>query len=180
MSHHHHIKRNCGCKLPCGCGDHVLTTPPACGTGNPDCVNPEKCSETFSSECAIYMGDTIANLNIYKGDRLTTVVQKLAQALLNPGCAMPTSPCTGVVGFGSYIITQGTIALSWLAAPSAITYQVEYRAITSAIWLLNPAVAGLTDTIAGLLPNTDYYVRVNSQCNGFSCYSLVLQITTKA
>lgn len=176
MSYTNSINKGCGCSKPCGCGDYSLTTNTGCQTNT--CANPEKCSETFSSDCAIYMGDTIANLNIYKGDRLTTVVQKLLQAIVNPGCAFPTSPCVGATGFGSTAVTSSTISLAWDAVLGATSYFVEYKLTSSPTWVANPTTTSLSNVIGGLSPNSDYHVRVNSTCSSGTCNSLVLTITT--
>lgn len=169
-------RQNCGCKVPCGCGDVVLTTPPSCDT--PNCSNGDPCPETFSSGCVIYTGDTIANLNIMKGDRVSDIIQRLAMLIVNPGCAYPTSPCQGPIGFYSTTIGSTSIGVKWAAVSTAVNYQVEYRATTSGTWLLNPVTTNLSDTIGPLLPNTSYYVRVNAICGSGSCYSLTLLINT--
>ena len=172
------IGKGCGCSAPCGCGDHVLNTP-LCSSNNPGCDSPDQCPETFSSNCALYMGDTIANLDIKKGDPLTTVIQKLVLAIVNPGCAYPDSPCKGVTGLGSYGISTTTIKLSWDEVVGATGYQVEFREVNSPTWLLNPAVTTLKDTIGTLTSNTSYYVRVKTNCGVNACYSAVLIITTQ-
>lgn len=169
------MRTNCGCNKPCGCGDVVLTTPPSCPVA---CTNGDPCPETFDIKCAVFMGDTIANLNITTGMRLDDIIQLLAMAIVNPGCIYPSAPCQGVIGFKSTAISAGTISLKWLAVANALNYQVEYRATTSGTWITNPAVTTLTDSIGGLLPNTAYYVRVKTTCLSGSCYSLVLTIKT--
>lgn len=170
--------KNCGCdkNKGCGCGDHVLTTK-SCTTG--ECAVPEKCSETFSSDCVKYMGDSIANLDINKGDPMTTVIQKLAMVIVNPNCAYPTSPCRGVVGFGNNGIASTSIKLIWDAITGVTNYQVEFRETTNPTWSLNATITTTSDIITGLTPNTDYYVRVKTLCGSNTCYSLVLLITTK-
>ena len=172
------VKKNCGCSVPCGCGDHTLKTPASCVSA-PSCFNPEKCSETFSSECVLYMGDSIANLGINKGDSMTKVVQILLLAIQNIGCVDPASPCLSPVGFGSLSITQTTIGLIWGAVPGVLNYQVEYRLTNVGTWTLNPTTTNTNDTIGGLTPNSTYYVRVSAVCGSSSCYSAVLTITTK-
>lgn len=174
------LNKNCGCNKPCGCGDRVLESAPACTSTPEECGNPQKCSETFSSDCIIFKGETIANLNILQGDSLTTVIQKLVLAITNPGCAYPDSPCGGVVGLLTTSITSSKIKLVWNAVTTADNYQVEYRKTTSPTWLLNPAVTELKDTIGDLEAATDYYVRVKTVCGDQACYSVTLLITTKS
>ena len=167
----------CACK-PCGCGDNIFTSKSACDTP-PVCFNPEPCSETFSSECIVYTGDNIADLGIIKGARLTDVVQILINAIVNPGCTFPTSPCLSVVGLKSTIVTSTTATFVWTPITGAINYQVEYKLIASPTWTVNISTTNSYDSIGGFTPNTQYYVRVSTNCGANSCYSLTLLITTK-
>lgn len=173
------ITKNCGCEKEkgCGCGDNVIKTNLLCTTQS--CADPEKCSETFSSDCILYMGPTIANLDIQKGMPLSTVIQKLALATINPPCAYPSSPCQAVVGVDTTSIGSTFIKLKWNALPNVITYSVEYRKSTDPNWILNPAVTTNSDMIGGLTPATEYVVRIITNCGGNPCYSLVFSITTK-
>lgn len=174
------MEKNCGCKEKvCGCADNVLTTKSLCPTEYPSCFNPEKCSETFSSDCVIYTGDTIVNLDIQKGAKLSDVLQKLVGAIVNPGCNFPTSPCLAVVGFYSNAIAQTTASFSWGSVVPAIGYQIQYRQPSVAVWSINPSTTNTYDNIGPLLPNTEYYVRVSSNCGANSCYSSTLLIKTK-
>jgi hypothetical protein len=91
-------------------------------------------------------------------------------------------PCRSVLGLHSTSITSSVIKLAWLADSTAVSYQTEYKEATSASWLLNPAIApnaNPVDTIGGLLPNTDYHVRINNICSGGACYSVTILIKTK-
>lgn len=167
--------QNCGCNKACGCGDLVLTTPPSCPAV---CTNGDPCPETFEAKCVVYMGDTIANLNITQGMRLDTIIQLLASAVVNPGCIFPTAPCQSAIGFYSTAIGSGTMSFKWLAVAAATGYQVEYRPVTSPTWIQNPVTTNLVDSIGGLSANTAYYIRVRTICGVNSCNSLVLLITT--
>lgn len=91
-------------------------------------------------------------------------------------------PCKSILGLHTTSITSSTIALAWLADPSAVSYQVEYKLATASSWLLNPAIMPTTnpvDTIGGLLPDTDYHIRVNNICSGGACYSVTILVRTK-
>jgi len=91
-------------------------------------------------------------------------------------------PCRSILGLHSTSITSNTIKLAWLADASAVSYQTEYKVATAASWLLNPAIspnANPVDIIGGLLPNTDYHVRINNICSGGACYSVTILIKTK-
>lgn len=171
------LNKDCGCIDTCGCNSDILSLRPICSS--PECANPEKCSETFSTDCIVYTGDTILDLGIPKGARLTDVLQILMNFAVNPGCASPNSPCISVVGFHSRTINQTTVIFDWSALVGTVSYQIQYRPVTSNTWLFNPATNNNFDTIGGLLPNTQYYVKVNTLCGANSCFSLTLLITTK-
>lgn len=166
-------------KEECGC-TKSLSTSDLCNT-LPDCPNPEKCPETFDAGCVVYMGDTIIDLDIKTGDRMDQVLQKLVLALTNPGCVLPNSTCNAVLGLATTSISSTIINLKWLVAANAISYSVEYRAISSLTWLINPTLAPTItqDYISGLTPGTEYYIRVNTICSSGNCYSVTLKVKTK-
>lgn len=171
--------KNCGCSKPCGCGDNVLTTAPTQNCPAVGCANPNKCAETYGSDCVLYTGDTIANLNIYKGQPLTEILQKLTLLIVNPGCAYPTSTCQSVLNLVTTAITNATVNLYWNVSGTAASYQIEYRKTTVPSWTLLPTTTLNTGAIGGLSPNTNYYIRVNALCTTGSCYSVTLEIKTK-
>lgn len=174
---HNTLHRRVCCK-ECGCGDDIFIMKPSCDVP-PICYNGNPCGEVFSSDCIIYNGDSIADLGIIKGAKLTDVFQLLINAIVNPGCTFPTSPCLSVVGFGSTLITQTNISLIWTPVIGAVSYQVEYKLIASSTWTVSTPTTNPYDTISGLASNTQYYVRVSTSCGTNSCYSLTLLITTK-
>lgn len=168
-------------KKPCGCDDGALVTPPPCENGTPTCPNPDPCSETFSTDCVVYTGDSIVDLGITRGDRLSTILQRIGLWLTNPGCITPGSSCLAVVDFHSTSIGTSTVALAWSAVTTATGYTVEYKEASALSWMLNPsigAVANPSDTIAGLLSNTEYDIRVSASCGVGACYSLTLRVKT--
>lgn len=179
-------RKCCGCDKPCNppceCTDNVFAMKPYCAVV-PECFNPEKCSETFATDCIVYTGDSIADLGIIKGARLTDVIQIVIGAITNPGCTLPSaSPlCLSVVGLGSTVITQTSATFVWTPIIGATMYQLEYKVANplSPTFILNPSTVNSYDTIGGLQPNTQYYVRAKTMCGANSCYSLTLLITTK-
>ncbi len=165
------------CKTTCGCTDDVLNMSLFCEF--PECPNPEKCSETFSTDCIIYTGDEIQDAGIPKGVTLTTFLQKLVGIVTNPGCNLPGGTCLSVVGFNSITIAKTTAKFGWGAVVGSTNYILEYKEHGTPTWSSNPAVTTTYDTIGPLLPDTSYDVRVITNCSGNYCYSSTLLITTQ-
>lgn len=165
------------CKSTCGCKDDVLTTSLSCTF--PPCDNPEKCSETFSTDCIIYDGAEIADAGIPKGANLTAIIQKLIGMIVNPGCNIPGGPCLSAIGFTQIYTSQTTAKFGWGEVIGATSYGVEYKKPTDPSWTVNPSVTTTFDTIGLLTSNTQYFVRVRTNCGSNSCYSDTLLIQTQ-
>lgn len=166
----------------CGCNDLALTTSAPCSCNVVTCPTPDICTETWSDCCIIHTGDTIADLGIYKGDRLCDILQKLTLMITNPDCIMPGTECGSPIGFKSTTIAGTTIGLFWETVPAATGYIVEYRQLTTPTWTILSPVTTNTVTISGLTVNTEYYVRVKTQCEALpaTCYSVTLLLKTKS
>jgi hypothetical protein len=173
----------CGNNKKCGCKDRPLVTQAGCSP-NAECPNPEECSETISTACSVYTGDSLIELGIIKGERLDIILQRLGLFILNPGCITPGSGCQSALGVKTYYIGPTSAKVQWQAVPGATSYQLEYKTAAATSWVLSPAVAVIldqetyTDAIGGLLPNTEYYVRINTTCSSGGCYSLIISFTT--
>ena len=164
----------------CGCTDVGLTTPAPCPCEQVTCATPDICSETFSDACIVHTGDTIVDLDIRKGDRLSTILQKIAIKISQPNCVSGTA-CASALGFKSTLITNNSIKLAWDTVTGSTGYAVQYRKTTAATWTVSPTVTTNQNTISGLEANTNYYVRLNTVCGLVKpCYSVTLLITTKA
>lgn len=117
-----------------------------------------------------------------EGDILTPDTALVGVPTVAAGITVSIRPCRSVLGLHSTSITSSTVALAWLADEGSVSYQVEYKQATAASWTLNPAVspvANPVDTIGGLLPDTDYHIRVNNICSGGACYSVTILVRTK-
>lgn len=174
------MKKLCGCNKACGCGDNVYPSHQPCVQGYPECAGVEECSESFKGQCLFYTGDTITNLDIQKGMSFNDIVQKLVLVTVNPACNYPGSSCMSVVGLYSTKITQTMATFTWGALSTNPSYRLEYRLPSSINWTANPDTLNTQDTIVGLSPNTEYYVKVTTICGvGQTCTSLILKIKTK-
>lgn len=113
------MSEDCKSKMPCGCDDHPLGTPPPCEIGTTVCPDPEPCSETFSDCCIIHDGDGIADLNIQTGDRFCDILQKISLAISASGSVV-TIESFELVGNDLIItMTDGTIFSVTLPSSSA-------------------------------------------------------------
>lgn len=173
----------CNCKKkPCGCEDQGLTTNTPCAQDTPDCPNPDPCAETFSDQCVVHMPDGIVDIGIVAGERLNVTLQRLALILTNPGCIMPGSTCLSVLNLRSVKITSTTVKVAWNPSDTVDAgYIVEYKEASAMSWTANPMVlpsTNPTDTIGGLLPDTEYDIRVSTLCTMGSCYSVTIRVKT--
>lgn len=177
--------KTCGHSVPCGCGDTPLTSKPSCG--NSPCPEPDLCPETFCDGCVVHCGDTIVGLGIEQGMRLDVILQQLALNILMPSCAQSGNPCNAPLGLASSNVMSTTMDVSWLPITTAVQqYEVEYKLASSASWSLNGPIVPVggetlfTDSIIGLIPDTEYHVRVLAVCsNTEACYSVTILVKTK-
>jgi hypothetical protein len=167
-------------KKNCGCLDTGLTTPSPCPHDIYQCPDPDPCPETFSDECIVHTGDSLPELGINQGDRLSAILQLLSVWILNPTCADPASTCRSVLNFHSITITPNTIKIGWTNAGAPTSLQVEYKLASGLSWFLNPALAPISnaDTIGGLLADTWYDIRLNAICPVGNCYSAIILVKT--
>jgi len=171
----------------CGCLDKGLTTGTPCGSTFA-CPDPDQCPETFSDCCVVHTGDSIVELGINKNERLCDILQRMILYITNPGCVLNAGEegaCSSPIGLHSITVTTSTISVGWVQVPGAVNgYQVEYKAESAMAWFINPAIAQSAtpiDTIGGLLPDTNYYIRVRPICEeASSCYSVTIIVKTKA
>ena len=168
----------CGNKN-CGCNDGPFHAPPPCTQGTSYCPNPEPCAETFSADCIIWMGDDIPTFGIKRGDRLTSILQRLIH-LTDLDC--PLVDGYNPVFLRSTNIWNTSIEIKWDAViPTITSYQVEYQLVGAMSWTIL-AVTGLplypSALISGLTPNTAYDIRVGTLHGATTCYSATIRVTT--
>lgn len=167
------MSKNCGHKVPCGCGDQAFTTAPNCDdTGS--CAG-ESCAEVFCQECITNcQPDTefsiSGNLFQYaKGARLDEVLQKLLVFLDDPTCVE-----TVAVGLRATHIGKDKISLAW-AGSTANQYRVHWD---DGVTPVDASAAGLLAyEIINLVPETEYTVYIST--DNSACQSVTLKIKTK-
>lgn len=92
----------------------------------------------------------------------------------------PPVVCNATVptGLAASNVTDSQATLSWDAVPGA-TYDLRYRELGAPSWT-TIAVTGISETVTGLSPLTDYEAQVRSKCTGGSnsAYSASVNFTT--
>lgn len=171
----------------CGCLDTGLTTPSPCACDKFVCPTPDPCPETFSDCCVIHVGPSIEELGISTGESLCRIFEIMALKLTSPQCVGADKICQSVQGLNILLISTSTVKLSWVTMGTPSFFTVMYKEVSALTWFVNSPVTGnLTqDTIGGLLPNTEYLIKVIANCTGISptpsttCQSITTKIKTK-
>lgn len=165
---------------PCGCKDTPYTTviPKTCET-NPQCPEPEICSEYVDTNCVVGTFG-LPNFYIQPGDNLMQILQKLDLFHNNPACIDPDSDCLATTYVYPINITQTTIEIAWLSVDTALNYIVEFKEADALVWSTLPSTTALSTVISTLTADTLYYIRVSSICTIGSCYSSTISVQTLA
>jgi hypothetical protein len=138
--------------------------------------------EKIDSACVFLNDYSIVDTGLPENVTLEQIIQMFSLFFTNPGCITPSSPCQSVPYVYPTQITPSSIAIAWYPSPTATQYQVEYWNINQAIPTLMPVQFTPTPNVAvivNLLPNSTYFVKVNTFCTTGNCYSVTLRINTK-
>ena len=169
-------------KTTCGCKDTPLTTAPVY-TCPPDvkCPDPTPCYETIQDTCvkhssqyAIYQfGNWFASGDTYPalpaGASLENAYQAMSVQDANSNCPPPINV------HPSYVGTTAVI-LNW-EDTGADTYTVDYGTIPGS-YTTSPILTTPTFTLSLLNPNTNYYFRVRTDCDGDGSVSAIIIVKT--
>lgn len=182
---------NCSkCSSSCGCSDTALTNP----CTYTDCsVGSERCDDIQCTECVSYCGTSFqigssgSLLQISKGERLDSIIQKFAMILSN-GLGACTSNDLQHDPFNVYagVITSSTASILWNGTWSGSTgVNIYYNTqIAPGSWVLansTPIVTTVFNyTITNLLANTAYKVKVVNVGNSSSCKPIEILFSTLA
>lgn len=182
---------NCSkCSGSCGCADTALTNP----CTYTDCsVGSERCDDIQCAECVSYCGTSFqigelgTLLQISKGERLDSIIQKFAMILSN-GLGVCTSNDLQHDPFNVYagVITSSTASVLWNGTRSGsagvnIYYNTQ---IAPGAWVLAnpvPIVPTIFNyTITNLSASTPYKVKVVDVGNSSLCNPIEILFSTIA
>jgi hypothetical protein len=177
------------CSSKCSCSDTALTN--ACTYT--DCsVGSERCDDIQCAECVSYCGTTFqigdpnALLQITKGERLDSIIQKFAMILSN-GLGTCTSNDLQHDPYNVYagVITASTASVLWngiYSSSTGINIYVDTQ-ISPTGWVLQNSIPIVTTvnnyTIANLAASTAYKVKVIDNGNT-SCKPIEILFSTLA
>lgn len=167
----------------CGCKDLPLTTAPVY-TCPPDvkCPDPTPCYETIQNTCvkqstqySIYQfGYQLSNNNdpypaLPAGASLENAYQAMSAQSVDPACLPPINVHPSYVGTTAIII-------SW-EDTGADSYTVDYGIIPGS-YTTSSVLTTTSYTLTLLNPDTNYYFRVRTDCNGDSSISAIIIVRT--
>jgi hypothetical protein len=178
------------CSSKCSCSDTALTN--ACTYT--DCsVGSERCDDIQCAECVSYcgttfqIGDANALLQISKGERLDSIIQKFAMILSN-GLGACTSNDLQHDPYNVYagVITGSTASVLWngiYSSSTGINIYVDTQ-IAPGGWVLQnnvPIVTTINNYIVtNLSASTAYKVKVVDAGNSAACKPIEILFSTLA
>ena len=178
------------CSVTCSCSDTALTN--ACTYT--DCsVGSERCDDIQCAECVSYCGTTFqigdagTLLQITKGERLDSIIQKFSMILSN-GLGACTSNDLQHDPYNVYagVITASTASVLWdgiWSNSTGLNIYVDTQVSPSG-WVLQNAVPIVTTinnyTITNLVASTAYKVKVIDAGNSASCKPIEILFSTLA
>ena len=183
---------NCSkCSNKCGCEDIALSTP----CTYTDCsVGSERCDDIQCAECVSYcgtsfqIGDPSALLQITKGERLDSIIQKFSMIIVN-GLGDCTSNDSTHNPYNVYagLITSSTVNVLWsgISSASSTVLNIYYDTQASPTnWILanpTPIVNTVSNyTITNLAAGTAYRIKVVDAESSIGCKSIEILLSTLA
>ena len=171
------MAKDCGHKVPCGCGDSALTTPAACNTSGP--CEGEQCSELFDQQCIVYTGPEIqknlpggGTMIIPTGMRLDHLIQKMLQIFSGD----PEDLTEAAYGLRVSNITSTGFTLTW-EGNDAVSYQVYANQVSPVVNnnVLIPA-GTYSYTFNNLVSGAEYKIFVEDSVGGWTSATLYLTL----
>ena len=172
----------CNCSnTKCGCKDTPLTTAPMF-TCPPDvkCPDPTPCYETIQDTCVKHGNYSIINFGyllaggdsypaLPAGASLENAYQAMSVQSVDPNCPPPINVHTSYIG-------TTAIILNW-EDTGAESYTVDYGTLEGS-YTTSPTLTTPTFTLGLLNPNTNYYFRVRTDCDGDGSIGALIVIKT--
>ncbi len=90
-----------------------------------------------------------------------------------------SSGCGTPAGLSSGSITSNSAVLSWSVVSGALSYNVQYKSLSSSSWTTATTTA-VSQSISGLSASTAYQFQVQAVCSSAGPYSSVAAFTTSA
>ena len=114
---------------------------------------------TTSTVIAYLASGTAYHIRIMAMGDSTHVASTYSESKSVSTPALPSIPAN----FKSVAQTVDSVTLSWTAAEHAAEYILQYKKHADTTWLNGPVVSGTTTSIAELIPDTVYSVRIKSK-----------------
>lgn len=180
------------CSTKCSCSDTALTNP----CTYTDCsVGSERCDDIQCAECVSYCGTSFqilsgdAILQITKGERLDSIIQKFSMILANGlGACTSNSGTHDPYNVFAGLITSSTANILWNGISGSSTgvniYTSPQTGGGSNVWTLQNSVPIATTifnyTITNLFASTAYKVKVVEVSNTPGCAPIEILFSTLA
>lgn len=174
----------CDPQKACGCTDTALTTP----CSYTDCsVGSERCADVQCAECVSYCGTSFeiggsgTIIRIQSGDRLDSIIQKLA-LIASQGLGACTSDDLHHAPYNVFAtsITSNSAIIQWNSVSSLSQTLTVFNATTNTAISSGLTPTTLSYTMTGLSPSTSYKVKIRSNDGSADCDSVVIFFDTLA
>lgn len=169
--------KKCKSSVPCGCED----TPYVTYTVPSDCNPKPVCSDVIPTGCVIYNGPELTLYGIVPGMTMNEVLQRILIGATNPECVTSDGSATCLSPILTVIsVTTTSIDIGWSLVPDVtVDYYIEWSdGITGGTASVGPTITHYK--ITDLDPNTEYSIRVDTDCSPGSCQSLFIKVKTNA
>ncbi len=113
--------------------------------------------------------------------KVVAVCASNEEGAFSPVVSAVTTACSTPTNLAVSGITSATATVSWSALCGATNFTLRYRKTGTSAWITLPGISSVTYQLTGLLPATDYQVRVRAKCGSKpSDYSAIVDFTTQS
>lgn len=124
--------------------------------------------------------------NLLANNSYQVQVKTVCSSTNSSGYATPVSFTTNTCNVPTPItitnIQANSATINWTAVPGAASYGLQYKLSTSSTWTILNNLSGTNYTLANLLANSSYQIKIRTACSSssYSGYSTVLSFTTNS